>query len=79
MLIAFYPLGMLVEQATKTPWPISIPWLPGNENAFISPKTIHSGAFVVDLDNLSGCEYSRLFQGVLSIKKPPILKEAFLI
>jgi hypothetical protein len=52
MLIAFYPLGMLVEQATKTPWPISIPWLPGKHNALVSPKTIHSGAFMVEMSNV---------------------------
>ena len=65
MLIVFYPLGMFVEQATKTPWPISIPWLPGKHNALVSPKTIHSGAFVVEMSNVSGERYPRLFWGVL--------------
>ena len=39
-----------MEQATKTPWPISIPWLPGKHNASRSPKTSHSGVSMVEME-----------------------------
>ena len=66
-----------MEQATKTPWTISIPWLPGKHIALISPKTIHSGDFMVEMNNVSGERYPRLYWSVLSIKKPPHKREAF--
>ena len=68
-----------MEQATKTPWTISIPWLPGKHNAPVSPKTIHSGAFMVEMSYVSGGTVLEAVLRYLSTKKPPCFQGGFFI
>ena len=77
MLIAFYPLGMLVEQATKTPWPISIPWLPGNKNGPRSLNFNDSGAFMVEMSYVSGGTVLEAILGSFEDKKASPQKGGF--
>ena len=66
-----------MEQATKTPWPISIPWLPGKHNALVSPKTIHSGGFMVEMSYVSGGTVLEAILGSFEHKKASLQKGGF--
>ena len=66
-----------MEQATKTPWTISIPWLPGKHNAPVSPKTIHSGAFMVEMSYVSGGTVLEAVWGCFEHKKASPQKGGF--